>query len=71
MWFRKVTAGAFGRLRDETLRFGGDLNIVYGPNESGKSTWHAALTVGAVRTQTWERSHQRREGLQETSTALG
>ena len=45
MWFRKVTAGAFGRLRDETLRFGGALNIVYGPNESGKSTWHAALTV--------------------------
>ena len=45
MWFRKVTAGAFGRLRDETLRLGGALNIVYGPNESGKSTWHAALTV--------------------------
>jgi|GEM_PF-2598699 len=45
MWFRKITAGAFGHLRDEGLNFGKALNIVYGPNESGKSTWHAALVV--------------------------
>ena len=45
MWFRKVTAGAFGHLRGKALSFGRSLNIVYGPNESGKSTWHAALTV--------------------------
>ena len=45
MWFRKVRAGAFGYLRGETLEFRRGLNIVYGLNESGKSTWHDAITV--------------------------
>ncbi len=66
MWFRKVTAGAFGHLRDESLKFGKALNIVYGPNESGKSTWHAALVAalcgqkhGSGRTKA-ERNFKRR-----------
>ena len=45
MWFRSVRAQAFGPLRDAELEFGKGLNIVHAPNESGKSTWHAALTV--------------------------
>ena len=35
----------FGRLRDREFRFGPGLTIVHGPNESGKSTMHAALSA--------------------------
>ena len=38
-----VRAMAFGALEDKTLTLGEGLNVVYGPNEAGKSTWHAAL----------------------------
>ncbi len=41
-----MKAYAFGRLRDETLELAPGLNVIYGPNEAGKSTWHAALYAG-------------------------
>ena len=43
MRFDSVTAQAFGPLLDLTLNFAPGMAIVYGPNESGKSSWHAAL----------------------------
>jgi hypothetical protein len=43
MRIRRVTAHAFGHLREQTLPLADGLTVVYGPNESGKSTWHAAL----------------------------
>jgi hypothetical protein len=43
MRIRRVTAHAFGHLREQTLPLAEGLTVVYGPNESGKSTWHAAL----------------------------
>ena len=46
MRFESVTAPAFGRLRDETLDLAPGMNVIYGPNEAGKSTWHAALYAG-------------------------
>jgi DNA repair protein SbcC/Rad50 len=46
MWIRKVVAGAFGALRDRELELAPGLTVVHGENESAKSTWHAALTVG-------------------------
>ena len=46
MRFESVRAYAFGRFLDETLELGPGMNIVYGPNEAGKSTWHAALYAG-------------------------
>ena len=46
MRFESVTAYAFGRLRDETLQLAPGMNVIYGPNEAGKSTWHAALYAG-------------------------
>ena len=46
MRFESVTARAFGRFRDETLDLAPGMNVVYGPNEAGKSTWHAALYAG-------------------------
>lgn len=41
-----VTAHAFGPLSEQTLGFGPGLNLVVGPNESGKSAWHAAILAG-------------------------
>jgi len=46
MRIERVSAGAFGPLAEATLDFASGLTIVYGPNESGKSSWHAALYVG-------------------------
>ena len=46
MRFESVVAHAFGPLVDETLELAPGMNVVYGPNEAGKSTWHAALYSG-------------------------
>jgi hypothetical protein len=42
MFIRRVTAHAFGPLVGQTLEFADGMTVVYGPNESAKSTWHAA-----------------------------
>jgi len=42
----RVIANAFGPFLDRSLDFSPGMNVVYGPNESGKSTWHAALYAG-------------------------
>ena len=46
MRFESVRAHPFGPFDDDTLTLAPGLNIVYGPNEAGKSTWHAALYAG-------------------------
>ena len=46
MRFEKVRAHPFGPFDHEALTLLPGLNIVYGPNEAGKSTWHAALYAG-------------------------
>jgi exonuclease SbcC len=38
-----VTSVAFGPFRDVTLEFSPRLTVIYGPNEAGKSRWHAAI----------------------------
>ena len=42
MMIRKCTA-SFGKLNNETLTFRDGLNVIYAPNESGKSTWCAFI----------------------------
>ena len=47
MRFESVTAHAFGPFRGATpLKLAARMNVVHGPNESGKSSWHAALQAG-------------------------
>ena len=46
MRFESVRAHPFGLFDDDTLTLLPGLNVVYGPNEAGKSTWHAALYAG-------------------------
>lgn len=46
MRFESVTAHAFGMLVNKTLSLAPGLTVICGPNESGKSTWHAALYAG-------------------------
>ena len=46
MQFECVNAYAFGPFRNETLELAPGMNVVYGPNEAGKSSWHAALYAG-------------------------
>ena len=44
--FRSVRAYPFGPFVDDALHLAVGMNVVYGPNEAGKSTWHAALYAG-------------------------
>ena len=46
MRFDRVVAHAFGPLSGDTLEFAPGMNVIYGPNEAGKSSWHAALYAG-------------------------
>ena len=43
MHFESVTAHAFGPFRNQTLKLAPGMNVVHGANESGKSSWQAAL----------------------------
>lgn len=43
MRIRSVTAHAFGPLVGETLELGDGMTVIVGGNESGKSSWHAAI----------------------------
>lgn len=45
MWIERVIARAFGPLSDETLELGQGMTVISGPNEAGKTSWHAALRL--------------------------
>ena len=45
MKLRRLTIAGFGRLSGHTLAFADGLNVVYGPNEAGKSTVAAAIVA--------------------------
>ena len=45
MILRSLQIGGFGRLTDRRFDFSTGLNVVYGPNESGKSTLAAAIVA--------------------------
>lgn len=38
-----ITSVAFGPFRGATLELAPQLTVIYGPNEAGKSSWHAAI----------------------------
>ncbi|MFN8526319.1 MAG: AAA family ATPase [Chloroflexota bacterium] len=46
MWIESVRLGAFGGFSDRLIRFSPGMNVLFGPNEAGKSTIHAALYAG-------------------------
>ena len=45
MKLRRLTVAGFGRLAGRTFAFSNGLNVVYGPNEAGKSTLAAAIVA--------------------------
>ena len=55
MMIRKLTA-SFGKLENESLRFHDGLNVIYAPNESGKSTWCAFIMAMLYGVDSAERS---------------
>lgn len=62
MYFEKIHIEAFGQFFDRSLEFTPGLNVVFGPNESGKSTWHAAL-VASLAGRRRARGRKRSEDL--------
>ena len=42
---RRLTIAGFGRLAGRTFAFADGLNVIYGPNEAGKSTLAAAIVA--------------------------
>ena len=46
MYFEKINAFSFGPLVRKVLELAPGLNVVFGLNEAGKSTWHAAIYAG-------------------------
>ena len=59
MWIKKLYA-TFGKLDNETLSLGQGLNVIYGKNESGKSTWSSFIRAMFYGIATRE---QRKEGF--------
>ena len=55
MRINKATA-SFGKLENESLSFHPGLNIIYAPNESGKSTWCAFIRAMLYGVDSSERS---------------
>jgi len=51
-----VVARAFGPFHGERLELAPGMTVVTGPNESGKSSWHAALRLAPGIRQTHGRS---------------
>jgi exonuclease SbcC len=45
MRIERIVARAFGPFQGKTLELGPGMTVVAGPNESGKSSWHAALRL--------------------------
>ena len=45
MWIERVIARAFGPLADETMELGEGMTVIGGPNEAGKTSWHAATRL--------------------------
>jgi exonuclease SbcC len=43
MRIRSVTAHSFGPLQNETLELAEGMTVIFGANESAKSSWHAAI----------------------------
>ncbi|MCD8054788.1 MAG: AAA family ATPase [Lachnospiraceae bacterium] len=43
MEYHRLHINHFGTLQNQTLEFSDGINVIYGPNESGKSTLHAFL----------------------------
>ncbi|MDD6211818.1 MAG: AAA family ATPase [Clostridiales bacterium] len=43
MKYNRLHINHFGKLQNRTLEFSDGINVIYGPNESGKSTLHAFL----------------------------
>jgi DNA repair exonuclease SbcCD ATPase subunit len=46
MRIEEVSARAFGPFVGETMRLAPGMTVIWGPNEAGKSSWHAALYFG-------------------------
>jgi exonuclease SbcC len=68
MWIERVMARAFGPLREESLELGEGMSVITGPNEAGKTSWHAALRLaltgvrrgpGRTREAAWVIEHHR------------
>lgn len=55
MRINKMTA-SFGKLQNESLSFHPGLNVIYAPNESGKSTWCAFIQAMLYGVDTGERA---------------
>ena len=45
MWIERVVARAFGPFQNEVLELVPGMNVIYGPNEAGKTSWHAATRM--------------------------
>ncbi len=63
MRFNRVTAEAFGPLVDEELDLSGGLNVIWGPNEAAKSSWHAALYAALCGRRRGRGAAQKDEGF--------
>ena len=71
MRFESVKAHAFGPFRDKTLELSPGMNVVYGPNEAGKSSWHAALYAGLCGRRRTPRKGEVGHGVCRAAQAMG
>ena len=71
MRIERVTGHAFGPFTGESLDLAPGLTVVSGPNEAGKSSWHAAIRAGICASGVGEEPGRRSRARSRSAIARG
>ena len=71
MIIKKIKIKNFGKFKDKSLDFSPGVQVVYGPNEAGKSTLMELIKLMLYSPQEGHFNKQRRQSFKKQILALG